>query len=285
MASEIKSIKSILYQRVGIDLNQILFKKNSSFSFELPDKIKQDYSLINKKWIEKDRNNSFKNQDSLCLSNFKLKDRKLYLELCEEKYVTRQTISETISSIPAIEQDYLLSEVNQQKFQIPLSYKINIGIISKDDHLIMIKRSQKVSTNKSKYDFGISKGVKPDDYNGRSFQPLVTAIRALKEELNLSLDPKELIKNEAFILKEFYLNREIFSFGFLCILDLRKLEQSYDSKKIIDLSTGAKNSWELSEVFALEYNKKNLIKFIKENPNKITNYSLYHLIKLAEDFK
>ena len=285
MASEIKSIKSIIYQKSGLDVSQLLFKKNANFNFELPEKIKKDFTLINKKWIEKDKNNSFKNQESLCVSKFHLKEKKLYLEFCEEKYVNRQAISETISSLPAIDQDYLLSEVNNKKIKLPLSYKMNIGIITKDGHLIMVKRSHKVSTNKGKIDFGISKGVKPSDYNGRSFQPLVTALRAAQEELNLPLDAKEVIKKEAFIIKEFYLNREIFSLGFLCIIDLRKLDHDYTAKKVLDLSTGAMNSWEISEVFSIELNKKSLSKFIKENLNKTTNYSLYHLFKILEDLK
>lgn len=285
MSTPIKSIKSIIYQKNGLDPKQVLFKKNLKFKFELPENIKKDFSVINKKWAEKEKSNSFKNQDSLCVSKFTVKDKKLYLDFCEEKYVTRQTISETVSSLPAINQDYFLSELNNQKIQVPLSYKINIGIITKDGHLIMVKRSQKVSTNKGKFDFGISKGVKPEDFTGKSFQPLSTALRAAKEELNLSLDPKEVISKGAFVLKEFYLNREFFSLGFLCILDLRKLENDYSAKKIIDLSTGAMNSWEINEVFSIEFTKKNLVKYIKENNNKTTNYSIYHLIKLSEDLK
>ena len=283
--SEIKSIKSIIQQQNGLESKQILFKKNSKFKFEVPDKIKKDYSLVSKKWEEKDKKNSFQNQDSLCLSKFHINDNKLFLELCEEKYANRQAISETIGSLAAIDQDYLFSEINNGKVTIPLSYKINVGIISKDGQLIMVKRSQKVSTNKGKIDFGISKGVKPEDYNGRSFQPLVTALRATQEELNLSLDAKEIIKKEAFIIKEFYLNREIFSFSFLCIIDLRKLDHDYNAKKIIDLAAGAKNSWEFSDVFSIELNKKTLLKYFKTHLTKLTNYSLYHLMKISDDLK
>lgn len=280
---EVKSIKSILYQKNGINLDQILFKKNSNFSFSIPERIKKDFNIINKKWIEKDRTNSFKNQDNLCLSKFYLKDKKIFLELCEEKYVTRQTISETVSSLPTIDQDFFLSEMQHQKIKVPISYKINIGLICKDGTLLIVKRSNKVSTNKGKLDFGISKGVKPDDYNGRTFQPIVTAIRALKEELNLSLEIKELIKKEAFKIKEFYLNREIFSIGFLCIIDLRKFDNDYSFSKISDLASGAKNSWEISDFLRVDYNKKSILKLIKDNYDKITNYSMHHLLNILEE--
>lgn len=285
MASEIKSIKSIFYQKSGIEFSKILFKKNNQFKTQIPDKLKKEFSLISKKWGEKDKTNSFKNQDSLCVSKFHVKDKKIFLEFCEDKYITRQSISETISSLPAIDQDFLLSEIINGNLMLPISYKLNLGIISKDNHLILVKRSQKVSTNKSKIDFGISKGVLPQDFNGKSFQPIVTAIRAIKEELNLILDPKEIVKKEAFTLNDFYLNREIFSLNFFGIIDLRKLDLDLSAEKILDLSNGAKNSWEISEIFSLEMNKKVLIKYLKENYNKITNYSLYNLTKITENLK
>lgn len=280
---DIKTIRSILKKKGGFELSQILFKKNSTFKLDIPDKIKKDYGPINKKWVEKDRNNSFKNQDSLCISKFQVKDQKLFLEFCEDKYITRQSISEVLGSMNLIDQDVMVSEINNQSVRLPISYKINVGIITKDNKLIFTKRSSKVATNKSKLDFGISKGVKPEDFNGKMFQPLITSIRALKEELNLELDIKEVIKKEAFEVKEFYLNREIFSLGFLCILDLRKIEsKNLTFKEIKNITENAKNNWEISDLFSVDYNKKSLLLFMKKEFEKITNYSNYHLIQLIE---
>jgi len=280
---DIKSIKSILKKKGGLQISQILFKKSASIKIDIPEKLKKDFIPINKKWAEKDRTNSFKNQDSLCVAKYQIKDQKIFLDLCEDKYITRQAISEVLGSMGILEQDVLLSEILNQKVKVPISYKINIGVITKDNKLLIVKRSSKVSTNKNKYDFGISKGVKPEDFSNKSFQPLMTSIRAIEEELNISLDLKSVVKNDAFVVKEFYLNREIFSLGFLCILDLRKLEDSYTLELIKGRSESSKNSWEMSEILGVDFNKKSLVSFLKKEGNKITNYSIYHMLQILEE--
>lgn len=283
MSIEVKSIKSILQSKNGIDPKQILFKKDNNFQTQIPDQIKKSYESFHKKWQDKDKNNAFKDQDSLCLSEYHIKDKKLYLNFCEEKYVLRQSISETISTLSTVEQDYFLSEINRSHIKVPISYKLNIIVITKDEKLLIVKRSNKVSTNKNRYDLGVSKGVKPEDYKGKVFQPLITALRALNEELGLTLSPKEIITNKAFKINEFYLNREIFSLGFCCVFDLRKMSGDFTFEKVSKMAAGAKNSWEYSQVLSIDLSKKAITKFMKDNLNKITNYSLYNLLQILND--
>lgn len=278
--SEVKSIKSILYQREGIDVKQILFKKDDAFRSTVPDTLKKSHEVIMKKWTEKEEQNTFRNQDNLCISQFHLKANKLFLNFCEEKYIMRQGLAETIGTIPFIQQDFLISEINHGKAKIPVTYKVNIVIITKDNKLLVVKRSDKVSSNKNRFDLGVSKGVKPSDYKGKAFQPLATAIRAMKEEVGVSLDIKEVIASGAFQVKEFYLNREIFSLAFCCVIDLRKLAADYTFEKVSSLASGAKNSWEYSSVISLDLSKKAITKFIKDNNTKVTNYSLHNLLQI-----
>jgi hypothetical protein len=49
----VKSIKSIIYQKNGIDIKQILFKKDESFKSTIPEKLMKPYESISKKWAEK----------------------------------------------------------------------------------------------------------------------------------------------------------------------------------------------------------------------------------------
>lgn len=281
-----KTVKSFLQSSKGISNKEVLFKKDSNFKTEISEKIQKKYALINKKWLDKDKRNLFKNDSCLCISHFHVKDKKIYLNFCEDTYSVRQGISETIGGLSLIEQDYFLSEINSGKNKLPISYKIQVGVITSDNKLILAKRSSKVSTNKGKYDIGISKGVKPEDFSSKVFQPLITAIRAVKEELGLSLDKKEIVSKEAFILKDFYLNREIFSLNFFCLIDLRQLKSDeYTAAHIIESAGRSKNSWELSKVVALDLTKVALNKYLKESSNKLTNYSLYHLKNLSFEVK
>lgn len=278
----LKSIKTILKNNKGFELNQILFKIDKNDSFHIPDRFKKDHELIEKKWKEKERNHAFRNQDNLCVVNYLIKDKKIFLNLSETKYLIRQVYSETLSLLSELEQDMLIAEILNKKTRIPIAYKTSIGIITKDNKLMFMKRSQKVATNKSKIDFSLSKSAKPEDFESRTSQPLMTILRALKEELSISLDVKEIIKNESLKITEFYFNRDIFSVGFISMLDLRKVDGDLTSDKILELSENAKNSWEFSEISFIDFNKKALSKFIKDNRSKITNYSLHHLLKILE---
>lgn len=282
---ELKNLKTIIKNNKGFELNQILFKIDKSSNFNIPDRFRKDYEMVERKWKEKERNNSFRNQENLCVTNYHIKDKKLFLNLSETKYLTRQIFSETISLLSDLEQDMLVADIMAQKTKIPLAYKACIGIITKDNKLLFMKRSSKVATNKGKIDFSLSKSAKPEDFEPKTSQPLMTILRALKEELNISLDFKELLKKEALTISEFFINRDIFSIGFLSMIDLRKMDEELTYDKIMNLSENAKNSWEFSEIFAIDFNKKSIGKFLKEKENreKLTNYSRYHLEKIYKD--
>ena len=278
MISEVKSIKSIFWHKMGIGLSQLLFKFEPTFQTEIPIKLVKDYSNFHKKWLEKTKNNHFDNKKSLCISHFHVKDKKIYLNFCAEDYAVRQTISETLGSLPPINQDFILSEINNNRSKLPLAYKVNIIIITHDAKLIWIKRGNRVSTNKNKIEFGVSKGVIPDDYSAKSFQPLNTVIRASQDELGLKLDKKEIINKEVLLLKELYLNREIFSLGLIAVLNFRQLDEKYNAENIIKQANEIKDNWEFSDIGFIDFSKKAIVSFIKENEPKITNYSLHYLI-------
>jgi hypothetical protein len=271
-----KSIKSLLKNSKGLEFSQILYKLDKEdHDYKFPEKIKNDLDIINKKWTRKERSDFFKNQDNLCINHVKVKDKKIYINFCEEKYIQRQAFSECLSVIPDLEKDLIINDIFEKNIKVPLSYKVFITIITKDNKYLLVKRSSKVVTNKGKYDLSISKSVKPEDMASKGFQPYNTLIRACKEELGIELNYSEIIKDESVKINEIYINKESFSITIDMTLDLSKQKTDDNtSEEILKKSKTAKNHWEASEIIFINNVEKSILKDYKKYKEKLTSQSL-----------
>lgn len=274
---ENKTIKTLIKNNKGFELNQILYKLESKKDFKIPMQLKKDYELIEKKWNAKERTDFFRNQDNLCISNYYIKDKKIYLNFCVAKYIERQIFSECFSMLNELEKDMFLSDHHAKKIEAPMSFKVQVALITKDNKILILKRSNKVAMNKGKYDFSISKGAKPEDFEAKSFQPINTILRALKEELNINIEFKEALKEKIINLKEFYLNRENFSLTLFAEVNLQNSSQNLTAEEILKIMKEAKNSWEYSEVLFVENAPNKLKKELKTLLPKFTSSSISQL--------
>lgn len=277
-----KSLKTLIQNNKGFEFNQIFYRLESKADFKVPDQFTKDFILIEKKWNSRERNDALRNQDNLCVSNYHIKDKKIYLNLCEAKYIERQVFSECFSMMNSLEQDMFLADWNAKKIEAPMSLKAQITIITKDNKLLVIKRSSKVSMNKNKFDFSISKSAKPEDIQPHTFQPFNTVIRALKEELNINLSFKEAVKNKIIKISEIYLKKESFAICYHAEVDLRKADNNLTSTEILNIYKDAKNSWEISEVHFIENNPAKIKKAIKQHESKATKTAVRLLTKYLE---
>lgn len=271
---ENKTIKTLIKNNKGFELNQILYKLESKKDFKIPMQLKKDYELIEKKWNAKERTDFFRNQDNLCISNYYVKDKKIYLNFCTAKYIERQIFSECFSMLNDLEKDMFLADLHVKKLEAPMSFKVQVAVITKDNKLVILKRSNKVTMNKGKYDFSISKGAKPEDIETKTFQPINTILRALKEELNIDIEFKEALKEKVISLKEFYINRENFSLTLFAEVNLKNSSQNLTSEEILKIMKDAKNSWEYSEALFIENSPTKLKKELKNLLPKFTSSSI-----------
>lgn len=271
---ENKTIKTLIKNNKGFELDQILYKLESKKDFKVPVHLKKDYELIEKKWNAKERNDFFRNQDNLCITNYHIKDKKIYLNFCLTKYIERQIFSECFSMMNDLEKEMFLSDIRTKKIEAPMSYKVQVTVITKDNKILILKRSNKVSMNKGKYDFSLSKVARPEDIEVRSFQPINTVLRALKEELNISIEFKEAFKEKIINLNEFFINKENFSITLLAEVDLRKSSQNLTSEELMKVMKDAKNSWEYSEFLFIENEPSKLKKQLKQLISKFTSSSI-----------
>lgn len=276
-------MKSLIKNLKGLEFSQIFYKLESDHELVFPEKMKNDLELINKKWNQKERTDFFKNQDNICISHLKVKDKKIYLNFAEEKYIQRQVFSECLSMMPDLEKDLIIGDFLEKKIKIPLSYKVFITVITQDNKLLLTKRSSKVVTNKNKYDLSISKSVKPEDIQPKTFQPLNTLIRACKEELGIELEQSLILKEKLLSINEIYINKENLSITIDMTLDLSKLKsEEFKSEEIIKLHKNAKNSWELSELIFIKNEEKSITKEIKKIKDKLTASSMKKIEELIQ---
>lgn len=276
-----KSIKALLKNNKGLEFSQILYKLDKNHDYLFPEKIKNDLELVNKKWNQKERTDFFKNQDNLCISHIKVKDKKIYINFSEEKYIQRQAFSECLGMLPDLEKDLVIGDIFEKKIKVPLAYKLFITIVTQDNKIILAKRSNKVLSNKNKIDLTLSKTVKIEDIENKGFQPYNTLIRACKEELNLELSYNQLLKNELVKINEIYLNKENFSVTIDVTLDLTKDKTPQTtSEEIIKKYKDAKNSWEISEIFFINNEEKFILKEFKKIKEKLTINSMKKIQEL-----
>ena len=275
-------MKTLIKNNKGFDFKDILYKKESIKDFSIPIHIEKDYELFNKKWNSKERNDFFRNQDNLCISNFYIKDKKIYLNFCEAKYIERQIYAECFSMMNDLDKEMFLSDFHANKIKAPMSYKFQIGIITKDNKILILKRSNKVTMNKGKYDFSISKNAKPEDVIPKTFQPYNTVLRGLKEELNIDIEFKDALKEEIISLKSIFLNNESFALTIYAEVDLRKSSQNLTSEEIEKLMKDAKNNWEYADVLFIENSPVKIKKEVKSILNKFTNSSINQIESLLE---
>lgn len=279
----LKSIKSLIKNSKGLDLAQILYKLEKDHKYSIPEKIKEDIDLINKKWNQKERSDYFKNQDNLCITHLKVKDKKIYLNFCDEKYIQRQVFSECLSVLSDLEKDLVLSDINEKKIKIPLAYKIFITVITKDNKILLSKRSSKVAYNKNKTDISLSKAVKPEDMTGKSFQIHNTIFRALRDDLNMELKMDDLIKENLIKINDFFINKENFSVVADITIDFSKSKtMNITEEEILKKIKSAKNSWKFSEFSFLKNDEKTIKKELKKLKEKLTNYSLKKILDIGD---
>lgn len=279
----LKSIKSLIKNSKGLDLSQILYKLEKDHKYTVPEKIKEDIDLINKKWNQKERSDYFKNQDNLCITHIKVKDKKIYLNFCEEKYIQRQVYSECLSLLSDLEKDLILSDMNENKIKIPLAYKVFITVITKDNKILLSKRSSKVSYNKNKFDLSISKAVKPDDMSGKSFQIHNTIIRGLRDDLNIDVKIQDLIKENLIKINDFSINKDNFSIIADITVDFSKSKDlNFTEEEILKKIENSKNSWKFSEFSFIKNDEKSIKKDLKKIKDKLTNYSLKKVSDLGD---
>lgn len=279
---KLKSIKTLIKDSKGLESNQILYKLSSIKDFKYPEKLQKDYDLIEKKWNNRERNDYLRNQENLCISEFHIKDKKIYLSFCEAKYLQRQILSECFGMLSDLDQEILLSDINDKKIKVPLAYKAVISIITKDNKLLVVKRSSKVSTNKGKLDFSISKSAKIEDLEAKSFQPYQTIIRALKEELNIDLDFKIAVKEKTIKITDYFFNKETFSIGYSSVVDFRDSSMNITSEQIFNLYKDAKNSWEISDIYFITNSQVQIKKELKKNQDKFTNHALKNISEFID---
>jgi hypothetical protein len=135
------------------------------------------------------------------------------------------------------------------------SFGVNASLISKDRQLIIMRRSQEVSSWKGMYHIAINEGLhRPFDRSDISDAPNLyrAVIRGAAEELGLELD----VSNITFLT--FNVNAKYLTWS---IQGMARTE--YTAQEIVNMrKLGAKDRWEAMEIIPVDFDVKKVIEFI-----------------------
>lgn len=154
------------------------------------------------------------------------------------------------------------------------SFGVNIVVITKDNQIILTRRSESVGVNKQMYHISVNEGVNRTFDRGVDTQaPNVyrAAIRGLIEELGI-----QNVEEDDITYLSFGVDTRYSQWG---LLGKAKVDKT--AQEIFDWrSRGVKDKWETEEIVAIPYEVKDVVKFVAEHqpwtPAGIT--CIYHVL-------
>ena len=147
---------------------------------------------------------------------------------------------------------------------------VSIAVITSDGKIVFQRRSRSVAIDPGLIMCGIGEGMKQSDLakDGSGIQGIVkTAIRGLREEFGVEMEnPMECLK-----LIGFCLNRELFEWYVLGIVDLSKGRPKWDSQNVRE-AMSRDGLFEIAKMYFVPYHPESVFAFLEMHKNEMVNY-------------
>jgi hypothetical protein len=229
-------------------------------------------------WSDKEELDEIYNGRKLALCSFKIRESygkrpSLTLGFAENDYVTQRAASDVYSELDEDSKSKVLKHYrySPSKF-FSRSFGVSLCVITADNQLVLVRRSNKVAVNANKITCAVSEGMDFEDV--RFGRPCIfkNAIRGIKEELGIILDDS----TECVRITALAINEERYEWLAMGYVDFRDVEGGkYTSEYIAkNWKNGVSlDADEMKEMFFIPFNREDVATYLDSHKKDLVNYT------------
>ncbi len=188
-------------------------------------------------------------------------------------YVHQRAATQVFQELPTHERAELLKDPPSSTLPC---FSNNCGVVAAvvtgDGKLVFSRRSKTTAVNKGRMICGVVEGMTVDDLESGKPSPHRAILRGLREELGISLEPRE---QGAIRVTGCFLNPDWHEWNFLGFVDLRPFGDSYRSDVLSEYFSTHKahDKWEGRAPIFVDFDARMVARYLIRHDAELVNYA------------